>query len=288
MTFGPGKVESAIARVEALPDASARQAAREAVAAVLEFHGEAVRRLSGRLREASAEGERLLRAAAQDEVVAALLALHEVHAPGEPPEARARRAQGLIQIGPLPGKRQAAHERCELCSEALPPDHGHLFDVERRKLTCACTACSMLFDSNGKSLRRVRRTARRLEPFQITGAQWEALKVPVGLAFFSRSSALDAVVAAYPGPAGAIEATVSAGAWEALVESNPALAALERDTEALLVHRAGAPPRYYVLSIDECYRLTGLVRSRWQGLTGGDGPTRAIEEFFASLGEDRP
>ena len=28
-------------------------------------------------------------------------------------------------------------------------------------------------------------------------------------------------------------------------------------------------PEYYVLPIDECYKLVGLIRAHWQGLSGG-------------------
>lgn len=343
MTFSSSRLESALARVESLPDENARDIARQAVIAVLEFHREGVCRLSGRLREVNADGEDILRAVAEDELVASLLSLHGVHP--VPIEARVRRALGdvrgtesgqagrvdvisidsaairlrvtgserlrraveravadaapevervevlgpdLIPVERLVGGRHGAHQRCDLCGEGLAAEHAHLFDVERRRPRCACAACSVLFDSNAKNLRPVRRQALRLHGVRITDAQWEALKVPVSLAFLFRSSALGSVVAAYPGPAGAIESTVPSTAWEALIPDNPALAALEPDTSALLVHRQTAMSRYYVLSIDECYRLTGLVRSRWRGLTGGDGPAHAIEEFFGALEGDRP
>jgi uncharacterized protein DUF5947 len=344
VTFGPGRLELAIARVEALADATAREAAREAVTAVLDFHREAVRHLSSRVREASPDGENILRTAAEDEVVASLLSLHGLHPLTV--ESRVRRALGKVRaaedgragrvevlsidraairlrvdgsdrlrraieravadaapdvervdiVGPdrdlvpverLRGSRRGVHERCDLCGDGLASEHAHLFDVQRRRLSCACPACGVLFSSNAKNLRPVHRKAHRLYDVSITDAQWEALRVPVGLAFFSWSSALGAVVAAYPGPAGAIEFTTPPAAWEALVQANAALAALEPDTQALLVHRQGATARYYIVSIDACYRLTGLVRSRWQGLTGGNGPVQAIEEFFSALTEER-
>lgn len=181
----------------------------------------------------------------------------------------------------------AEHERCGLCGQPLAGAHDHLFDVGRRRLTCACAGCALLLDHGG-AFRRVRRAARPLEAIHISDAQWAALGVPVGLAFFSLSSALEQVVAAYPGPAGAIESLVDPAAWDALVAANPVLAELEPDVSALLAVRLGAAPRYHLLSIDECYRLTGLVRSRWQGLTGGDGPTRAVDEFFAGLAGSAP
>jgi hypothetical protein len=32
--------------------------------------------------------------------------------------------------------------------------------------------------------------------------------------------------------------------------------------------------------IDACYELTGLVRSKWEGIGGGDGVEEAIGTFF--------
>jgi hypothetical protein len=166
--------------------------------------------------------------------------------------------------------------RCDLCAEPLAEEHEHLIEPAPRTLSCACAACAVLFDSiGGHRYRRVRPAARRLDPLALSDATWTALGIPVGLAFFSRSSATNAVVAAYPGPAGAVET---------LVESDhPALADLTPDVEALLVNRLESPPRLYRVSIDWCYRLTGAVRSRWRGISGGQGVQAAIREFFAAL-----
>jgi len=284
MTFMPAKVELALARLDALPDAAARAAAHEAVSAILEFHGEGLRRLSERLREASADADRNLRAAAQDELVASLFVLHGLHP--MPPDAGGRVLGSdptFVPLQRLVAKAETKHERCDLCGLVLSVTHEHLFDVERRRLQCACTACSVLFDATAGKRRRVRRRALRLEGFRISDAQWQALEVPVGLAFFSYSSSLRKMIAAYPGPAGAVESAVSEAAWANLVDDNAALAEVEADTAAFLVDRLSAEPSYHVVSIDECYRLTGLVRKRWEGLTGGDGPLQAVSEFFGRL-----
>jgi hypothetical protein len=352
VTFAPAKLESAIARLEALEDPAARAVAREVVSAVLELHGEGLRRLSSRLHGLGAEGERILRDVLEDEVVASVLLLHGLHP--LPIEARVRQAlgrvctsgagqgervevlsadeatvrlrvtssedfrrtvtravaeaapevgrveilaqdPGLIPVERVLGKRNSSagsgrgfgeasgHERCELCGQPLASEHDHLFAVERRRLQCACAACSLLFDARGSNVRRVRRQTVDLDGFRVSEAQWAALQVPVGLVFFSYSSALGEVIAAYPGPAGATEAVVPRPAWDALVKDNAALSEIDPDTSALLVNRLSSPPTYHVLPIDACYRLAGIVRSRWQGLTGGDGPMRAIEEFLGGV-----
>ncbi len=276
MTFAPEKLEHAIARVAALPDASSREAAREALAVVLEFHRYGLKRLLDALRETTrAGGGDLVQNAARDEVVASLLSLHDLH-PSVRPD---------VPLERLTGARGVGHDRCELCGQPLSTEHEHLFDVERRHLKCACTACGLLFEARAPALRRVRRAARKLEELRISEAQWSALEIPVGLVFLSYSSALGQVIAAYPGPAGAIESTVPARAWEAIVSENSVLAGIEPDTAALLVNRLTPKPTYHILSIDECYRLAGLVRTRWEGLTGGGGPLRAVVELLEHLPE---
>jgi hypothetical protein len=35
--------------------------------------------------------------------------------------------------------------------------------------------------------------------------------------------------------------------------------------------------------IDECYRLVGLIRSNWQGFSGGAEVWQKIESFFGDL-----
>ena len=78
--------------------------------------------------------------------------------------------------------------------------------------------------------------------------------------------------------------------WNDIVARNPPLAAIEPDVEALLVNRLGyargySAPEYYLLPIDECYMLVGLIRAHWKGLSGGTEVWQKIGEFFRSLKE---
>jgi hypothetical protein len=58
---------------------------------------------------------------------------------------------------------------------------------------------------------------------------------------------------------------------------------LEPEVEALLVHRIGEQQGYFVVPIDTAYRLVGLIRTRWRGLSGGAAVWQAIAEFFSEL-----
>jgi hypothetical protein len=186
-------------------------------------------------------------------------------------------------------REQPAVERCDLCAVGLGDEHAHLVEPAARRLLCACQACALLFSGPGNGrYRRVPRQIQRLPDFRLPEAQWDHLLVPIGLAFFYRSSPAERVVAFYPGPAGATESTLDPAAWQALVDANPVLAGLEPDVEALLVNRLGGAREYYRLPIDECYRLVGLVRSRWQGLTGGPAIWTEVAAFFDRLAAAQP
>ncbi len=85
----------------------------------------------------------------------------------------------------------------------------------------------------------------------------------------------------YPSPAGATESLLSFDTWEEIERENPVLLEMEADVEALLVNRIGhargfSSPEYYLVPIDECFKLVGLIRSRWQGLSGGTEVWREI------------
>ncbi len=86
-----------------------------------------------------------------------------------------------------------------------------------------------------------------------------------------RSSVTDGVVAFYPSPAGATESELDLDAWEALVARNPVLEQLEPDAEALVVNRLSEPHQYAIAPIDDCYALVGLIKSRWEGISGRRG-----------------
>jgi Family of unknown function (DUF5947) len=183
----------------------------------------------------------------------------------------------------LPGRRL---ERCELCGVEVPKKHGHLLDVKTRRLSCACEPCSVLFLHRGASTyRRVGRTVRRLADFLMTDADWESLRIPIGLAFFVNCSAEGRVMAFYPGPAGPTESLLALASWGQVAARNPELAAMEADVEALLVNRVGAVRDHYLVPIDRCYELAGLIRMHWRGLSGGDEVWREIGAFFDLLRE---
>jgi len=178
---------------------------------------------------------------------------------------------------------QAPMERCELCGAALDGEHPHLLERASRKVACACPACALLFyGQEGGRFLRVPRRVVRLPDFAFSDAEWEEMALPIGLAFFVRRE--DGHVAAlYPSPAGVIESSVSLERCAERLASDPILAAMEAEVEALVVNRVGAEHTYLVLPIDECYRMTGLIRTKWRGLSGGPEIWVAVAGFFAEM-----
>jgi hypothetical protein len=182
--------------------------------------------------------------------------------------------------------KRAAIERCELCGADLSADHHHLVEPLSRKLRCACDPCAILFSGQEGKYRRVPKRIRYLADFRLTEAQWESLMIPINMAFLFHSSTAGRVVAFYPSPAGPTESLLALDSWEELVEQNPLLKTLEPDVEALLVNRVSReakPAEYYLAPIDECYKLTGLIRARWRGLSGGSEVWEEIADFFDQL-----
>jgi len=191
-------------------------------------------------------------------------------------------------------RRPSPLESCEICSQRLPATHQHLLDPVSRKLICSCDACAILFSSQGQTkYKRVPRRVRFLPDFRMTDSQWDGLMMPINMAFFFKSTPQSRVIALYPSPAGATESLLSLDSWDEIALENPVLLEMEVDVEALLVNRIGhargfSTPEYYVAPIDECFKLVGLIRSRWQGLSGGTEVWREIAQFFSGLKAKSP
>lgn len=181
---------------------------------------------------------------------------------------------------------RSAREHCSLCHVELADEHSHLVETATRRLACACEACALLFDGpNAGRFRRIPRGVRALPDLRIPDALWEALQLPINLAFFLHSTPARCVVALYPSPAGAAESLVASQAWDALADENPVLHELEPDVEGLLVNRLGDTRDYYRVGVDECYQLVGLIRLHWRGLSGGALVWGHIAGFFDGLRE---
>ncbi len=122
----------------------------------------------------------------------------------------------------------------------------------------------------------------------MTDAQWDSLLVPINMAFFFANSATGRVTAVYPSPAGATESLLPLENWEQIARANPVVRSMEPDVEALLVNRLGSirgfpVNQYFLVPIDQCFKLVGLIRTYWRGLSGGEELWREVADYFAGL-----
>lgn len=180
-------------------------------------------------------------------------------------------------------------ERCELCSAEIGSEHPHLIDPAAHKLACSCEACALLFSGRANAkYKRVPRRVRLLADFGLTDAQWDSLMIPINMAFFYYSTPDQRMLAMYPSPAGATESLLSLESWNEIVQEEPELRKMEADVEALLVNRIGhsrgfAGAEYYIVPLDQCFKLVGLIRTHWRGFSGGTEVWQQIGGFFSDL-----
>jgi hypothetical protein len=178
-------------------------------------------------------------------------------------------------------------ERCEICATEVPAEHGHIADLEAATLACACRACYLLFTQPSAGRGRYRAVPDRYvrDPAApLTAADWAALEIPVGLAFFLASGADGRVTGFYPSPAGATECILDLDSWQRLAADHPLLRAAEPDVEAVLIcQSAGDGVESFVVPIDACYELAGRMRLHWRGFDGGAEARASIEEFLTRV-----
>jgi hypothetical protein len=183
---------------------------------------------------------------------------------------------------------QAPGERCDYCAEPVLAEHGHLIDLQARRIMCSCRPCYLVFEPSGAANGRYKAVPSRyveLSDFALDDTAWERLQIPIGLAFFFTNSVEGRTVALYPGPAGATESELDLSAWNEIVAEHPLLGSLEPDVEAALVLRRNGTTRCFVVPIDAAYRLVGIIRLSWKGFDGGPDAWSRIDAFFDEISQ---
>jgi hypothetical protein len=186
------------------------------------------------------------------------------------------------QSAPAVGNGRNDGGRCELCPISLPAEHKHLLDLDERRIVCVCPTCWSMRSGDA----RYRPTGSRtlwLSDLNLSDDLWAAFQIPIGLAFFLRSTAGGHVVGLYPSPAGATECELDLDAWEQLVAANPVLEDLDPDAEALIVNRLSTPHVHAIAPLDDCYRLVGIIKASWEGISGGAALEEAVRGYFDDL-----
>jgi hypothetical protein len=179
---------------------------------------------------------------------------------------------------------EPATEKCDFCFQAVAPHHRHVIDISTRQFLCACDNCAAALEGNGR-FRGLSPKTERLTHFRISDYEWEAMQLPIDIVFFFLSGEDLRPTAIYPSPAGGLESALSKEAWSTLIAANPSLADIEPYVEALLVNRIKSARDYYRVSIDRCYALVGVIRTRWRGLSGGADVWDDVRDFFDALNQ---
>ena len=179
---------------------------------------------------------------------------------------------------------------CEMCNAEIDDRHGHVADLQAQRLLCTCRSCYLLFTGRGAGGGRYRalpEEVRRVRGVAITRDQWDALQIPVDVAFFFRQTGAASFAACYPSPGGATESLLDLASWDEVLRANPVLAGVATDVEAILLRRrddeGGALFDCYLVPIDACYELVGVVRRSWAGFGGGEEVWGRIGAFFEGL-----
>lgn len=294
------RVDASLARLGAL-SADAQHDGEALLVAAIELHAPAVHALVEALRD-DGDDAAVARVAA-DPRVAAVLELHDLLPDGATsrdtpcgasPGVSSSSAPTEVRL-PMPKLRTATPdpvadppsvERCELCGVAVATGHGHGVDVEVHRLICLCDGCRLALGANVANQGRFRALPSRIvaDPaFASADGEWDDLGIPVSTAFFFHDSVAGGIVAFYPGPAGATESLLGAHQWEALAATSTVARDLVPDTEAMLVRRTARTHESYLVPVDRCYELVGLLRTHWRGFDGGQDAHDALDGFFSRI-----
>jgi hypothetical protein len=187
-----------------------------------------------------------------------------------------------LQMRQMPEGPEPLDANCDLCGTSMSEDHRHLLQLDERSIVCVCESCWAL-RSGDPEFRPTGTRVLWLDELDLPEDLWARLRIPIGLAFFLRTGG--GVVAFYPSPAGATESELDLGVWEELEARNQVLDELEPEAEVLIVDRIGGRRRAVIAPTDKGYELVGLVKSKWQGISGGSELDGAIDGFFERLRE---
>jgi hypothetical protein len=287
------RIEALTQALELSADVDARSSARELARLILKFHAIGLTRIL----DIIGPDEQVYQKLVSEPVIAALLDLHDLRARSveDRGSQKATSPNGpLIQIlrhaaprgGTAPLHRQDA-DACERCGQPVPQTHNHHVDLATRRLSCSCRACWLLSGATGPaSVRAVPERYFQGPALQFQSAQWEALQIPVSIAFFMINSSIGRTIAFYPSPAGATESALPLTTWHDIERTNAWVRTLVPDVEALLVRKgrdADDDCDGFIVPIDACYDLVGRIRVHWNGFSGGAAVQSEIDRFFVDI-----
>ena len=274
------RIEALTAALDSSADTHARAMAKELVSLVLQLHKHGLEEFVRAVEDNDAAKRRLL----DQPIVRSLLALHDVTLSSPAPLIQVARRSPPATSGLSATSGHVSV--CGGCGANLAVEHRHTIDLQSRIIACRCRACWLLAGSDEGSHERGIPTRYLQEADAgFSQSEWDALKIPVDVAFFMINSVAGRTFAFYPSPAGPTESALSLEAWHAIVERHGWVRELTPDVEALLVRRRRESGTYtgFIVPIDACYELVGRIRLAWSGFTGGAAVQDVVEAFFSEV-----
>lgn len=177
---------------------------------------------------------------------------------------------------------QDEKEHCNFCNAELPADHRHLVDINAMRFMCTCDMCMIMQAVKG-NYKPLPQRSLELTDFKLSDELWSDFLIPVNMAFFVIKTNQSGAVAFYPAPTGATESKLKMEPWTEMQQLNPLLNDIVPDLEALLINRLDSTNKYFIVPIDSCYKLIGMIRTSWKGIHGGSEVTDIINKFFVEL-----
>ena len=116
--------------------------------------------------------------------------------------------------------------------------------------------------------------------------EWDALQIPVSVAFFFLNSSIDRVAAFYPGPAGATESLLPLDTWDELAFGAPRARSARPRRRGVPRARRARRDRRRSASSSRSTRATSWSAGCGRcgaGSTAGARPTRRSRTFFADV-----
>ena len=194
-----------------------------------------------------------------------------------------RRSFALHRFIRTPETTRSTAQQCEMCAAPLAGVQRHLLDLAHHTFLSICTACAQAFGPRGVNAGLYRLIPTRhlaLLDFQATDDLWTG---PVKGICLLRNSETGSVLAVYLDSPGVRESVFDRDRWQTLRTANPLLESLEPDVETLLLQRIGPAPSAYIVPIDTCVRLIGLLEDHRRKQVGKQEIWRAVGAFFVDL-----
>ena len=152
----------------------------------------------------------------------------------------------------------------------------------------ACRPCYLVFaphGAGGSASARCQIGSCPSPDFVLSSAQWDALQIPVGVAFFFMNSSLNTSPRSIQAPQAppsrccrsirGIRSSMRIPIWPRLCPTSK-----RSSFAAGIVDPEAAQAECYLVPIDVCYELVGELRRLWKGFDGGTEAHAALDEFF--------